>query len=79
MWCVDVVVTVLGLQLRGAGWAVICSTSHSDWWQVVCMRVILLSSIIRVTSFLEFLETWKGQGKGTKSGKGRGICVVRDI
>jgi len=33
----------------------------------------------RVTTFVEFLETWKCQGNGTKSGKDQGFCVVRDI
>ena len=45
-----------------------------------------VSVINRITTFLEFLETWKCQGirlrsvksrkKGPKSGKSRGICVV---
>jgi len=44
---------------------------------------------VRVNTFVEFLETWKyqgilqssvkGHGKGTKSGKCQGICVVREI
>ena len=42
-----------------------------------------MSIRVRVTTFLEFLETWKCQRIGLKSGKrpevGQGICVVRDL
>jgi len=50
---------------------------------------LLVVAVVRVTTFLEFLEarkcrgilqrSGKNQGKGTKSGKGQGICLVRDI
>ena len=48
--------------------------------------IIPKNSLFRVTTFLEFLETWKCCGirvrsvtseeRGPKSGKGHGICVV---
>jgi len=56
------------------------------YYSSVCLLVV---AVFRVTTFLEFLETWKyqgilqrsgkSQGEGTESGKGQGICVVKDI
>jgi len=42
----------------------------------------IVGSGLRVTTYLEFLETWKCPGiwlRSPKRPKGRGICVVREI
>jgi len=60
-------------------------------WVLSCLSSLkgsrALATIYKVTTFLEFLETWKcqgirlrsgkSQGKCPKLGKGQGICVVR--